>query len=198
MTSALREGVPIVVAVAKAWSDLPGPVQAALAAVAGYVALRGPLNGAMTTVASALQTVRQAGSAAVEALGMPVRLLSAPGAGSRAQPRVRAFTGGMGQLRLSSMDMAVIVMAEAAAFDVLGQKLAELQGIRPVGLEAAKAAIIDGAGATSHFGDLLDTATGKMSTFDTWANRLVVPTRLFGGAMDASRESPVCLRLCPC
>ena len=190
MTSALREGVPIVVAVAKAWSDLPGPVQAALAAVAGYVALRGPLNGAMATVASALQTVRQAGSAAVEALGYARQAAERAGGGFKgAAEGVRTFTGGMGQLRLSSMDMAVIVMAEAAAFDVLGQKLAELQGIRPVGLEAAKAAIIDGAGATSHFGDLLDTATGKMSTFDTWANRLVVPTRLFGGAMDASRES---------
>ena len=53
----------------------------------------------------------------------------------------------MGQLRLSTMDMAAIVLAEAAAFDMLGKKLAELQGIRPVGLEAAKAAII---GITRH------------------------------------------------
>ena len=132
MTSALREGVPIVVAVAKAWSDLPGPVQAALAAVAGYVALRGPLNGAMTTVASALQTVRQAGSAAVEALGYARQAAERAGGGFKgAAEGVRTFTGGMGQLRLSSMDMAAIVLAEAAAFDMLGKKARGTTGHPP-------------------------------------------------------------------
>ena len=190
ITSALREGVPVVVAVANAWASLPGPVQAALAAVAGYVALRGPINGAMGTVTSALQTVRDAGSAAAEALGYARQAADRAGGGFKgAAEGVRTFTSGMGQLRLSTMDMAAIVLAEAAAFDMLGKKLAELQGIRPVGLEAAKSSIIDGAGAASHFGDLVETATGKLSTFDKVANVAVVPTRLFGGAMDSARDS---------
>lgn len=190
VTGAMREGVSIVVTLAKAWNDLPGPVQAALVAVAGFMALRGPLNGAFGSMATGLQTVREAGSAAVEALGYARQAAERAGGGFKgAAEGVKTFTGGMGSLKLSAVDVAAIIMAEAAAFDYLGKKLAEVQGFKPVGLEAAKSSIIDGGKSAERFSELVGTATGNLSTFDTVANYAVIPTRLFGGAMDASRDS---------
>lgn len=84
---------------------------------------------------------------------------------------------------------AVGLAAVAQAMDAIGKEIADLQDIKATGVEDATGSILDGAKGVDQFNKALSNGTGTVSTFDTWSKRLVLSTRLFGGGMDAAKES---------